>query len=303
VNRKPPAGGHNTPAIPRSRNGVAIPANLNRGALGGWLLLLHAVVSLGAQPVGRIDLEVSNRYVWHGISRAAGFVLQPSLAAGYQFDRLVLGAGLVRHYEPGGSRPGELSQLASGTDRVGEDDAWVQASLSLGSWRVRSGLTRYIFRSGPPHNSTELSAAISLATRYLTPTLEAWWDIGRVRGGYVSASATSPLFGWPAEPYFFAALTGEVGLNLGQSPDAARPSDLAHFASRGVTHAALGFSVTNRVRHWRGTGSATLSLGLQSQFNFDQATRYDGPGRQDRVTLWLTAGITVVLGGEAKRAR
>lgn len=265
--------------------------------------MAHDPIPLTAQPVGRIDLNLANRYVWHGLSRAAGMVLQPSVALGYQFDRLVFGAGVVRHYELGGPGPGEPSQLASGTGRVGEDDAWAQVELALGSLRLRSGFTRYVFRAGPPRNTSEISAAIAVSSRYLNPALEAWWDIGRVRGGFVRASASSPVFGWPAAPYVFAVLTGEVGLNVGQSPDPARPRDSSHFASRGLTHAAVGLSVLNRLHHWNGVGSANLSLGLHGQLNLDDGTRHDGPGRQQSVIFWFSAGATVILGGEARRRR
>jgi len=273
------------------------------GTLRGLLLLVHGGIPLAAQPVARIDLDISNRYVWHGLSRAAGLVLQPSVAAGYRLHRLVLTSGLVRHYELDRVSPGELSELAAGTDHVGEDDAWTQAELELGSLRIRSGVTRYVFRAGPPRNTTELFAAAGVTTRYLNPTLETWWDVGRVRGGFVRASASSPIFGWPFEPFVFVFLEGAVGLNLGQSPDPARPTDLANFASRGPTHAALGLHAVNRLQHWSGVGSVSLSLGLNTQLNFDDATRYGGAGSRHNLIFWLSTGVTLLLGGEAKPLR
>jgi len=271
--------------------------------LGGLLLLFHAITPLAAQPTARIDLELSNRYVWHGLSRAAGLVLQPAVAAGYRLHGLALGGGLVRHYELDRVSPGELSELAAGTHHVGEDDAWAQVELALGALRVRSGVTRYVFRAGPPRNTTELFAAAAVTTRYLNPTFEAWWDVGRVRGGFVRASASSPVFGWPSVPFFFVALEGAVGFNLGQSPDPARPGDPANFASRGPTHAELGLNVVNRLHHWSGVGSASLSVGLNSQLNFDAATRFGGAGGQRHVLVWLTTGVTLLFGGEARILR
>lgn len=271
--------------------------------LGGLLLLFHEILPLAAQPAARFDLDISNRYVWHGLSRAAGLILQPSVAAGYRFHRLVLASGLVRHYELDRVSPGELSQLVAGTGHVGEDDVWAQGELELGSLRVRSGVTRYIFRAGPPRNSTELFAAVVVTTRYLHPAFEAWWDVGRVRGGFLRASASSPIFGWPFAPFLFVALEGAVGLNLGQSPDPARPGDPANFASQGPTHAELGLNVVNRLHHWSGLGSASLGFGLHSQLNFDAATRNGGAGGQRNLVLWLTAGVTLLFGGEAKRLR
>lgn len=272
-------------------------------ALGGLWVLVFEVIPLAAQPVVRIDLDIANRYVWHGLSRAAGLVLQPSVAAGYRLHRLALESGLVRHFELDRVSPGELSELAAGTDHVGEDDVWAQAELELGSLRVRSGVTRYVFRAAPERNTTELFATLAVVTRYLNPTLETWWDVGRVRGGFLRASASSPIFAWPEERFLFVALEGAVGLNLGQSPDPARPGDLANFASDGPTHAALGVNVVNRLHHWAGVGSVSLSLAFNGQLNFDNATRHDGAGRQRDLIFWLSTGVTLLLGGEAKLLR
>jgi hypothetical protein len=273
------------------------------GMLGGLLLLAYQLIPLAAQPAARIDLDLSNRYVWHGLSRAAGLVLQPSVAAGYRWHRVVLAGGLVRHYELDRVSPGELSELAAGSDHLGEDDAWAQAELELGAVRVRSGVTRYVFRAGPPRNTTELCAAVAVTTRYLNPTLESWWDVGRVRGGFVRASASSPVFGWPTAPFWFVALVGAVGVNLGQAPDPVRPDDPANFASRGPTHAELGLNFVSRLQHWSGVGSASLSIALNSQLNFDAATRYGGAGGRRNFIFWLSTGVTLLLGGEAKLPR
>lgn len=288
------------------------PVRGSRPALGVATLFWLPFSSgpLAAQFTARLDLSSSNRYVWHGLSRAAGIVMQSSVAAGYRLHRLTITGGFVRHYELDQGGSGEISELGDGNGHAGEDDFWAQGAFDQGRLRLRSGVVRYVFRGetpegggGPLHNTTEIYAAAGATSAYLNPTLEAWWDVGRVRGGFLRASATSPVIGWPFEPFFFIALSGEVGVNLGQDDDPARPGDLANFARRGVTHTGLGLNVARRLHYWSGVGSASLDLGVNSQLNFDEATRYNGVGRSSNVILWLSVGITILLGGEARTLR
>ena len=262
--------------------------------ISGLVCCAFASAPLAAQFDARLDLSSSTRYVWHGLSRAGGIGLHPSAAAGFRFGAFTLATGLVRHYE--------WDRQGQGTGRVGEDNVWAQGGFDHGRFRFRSGVVRYVFRD-PLRNTTELYAVAGATSRYLNPSLEAWWDVGRVHGGFLRATASSPVIGWPLEPYFFLALTGDVGVNLGQAPNPARPNDLANFAGRGVTHAGFGVNLVRRLRHWSGLGSASLELGLNSQLNLDEATRDDGIARRRNLITWFSAGITVLLGGEARVLR
>jgi len=283
---------------------------MNRGLCAGVLLPLFAAGPLTAQLSTRVDLSSSTRYVWHGLSRAAGIVLQPSLAVGYRIHNLALASGLTRHYELDRVSPDELSELGNSKGHLGEDDFWVQADLAVGFVRFRTGLVRYLFRGalpqgggGPLGNTTEAYLTVGSTGTYFNPQLEAWWDVDRVRGGYLLASASSPIMGWPLEPFFFAALDGEVGVNLGQAPDPTRPADLANFSERGLSHAALGLNLLFRASQWPGLGSASISLSLRGQLNLDDATRYNGIDRTKNFVVWLSAGVTLLFGGEARIVR
>jgi hypothetical protein len=59
----------------------------------------------------------------------------------------------------------------------------------------------------------------------------------------------------------------------------------------------------NRLQHWSGVGSVSLSLGLNTQLNFDDATRYGGAGSRHNLIFWLSTGVTLLFGGEAKLLR
>ena len=278
-----------------------------------WSCLAGLVVAAppaAAQLSARTDLSAGGRYVWHGISRAAGLVAQPSLAVGLRIHGFSLESGAVLHYELDRVSAGELSETGAGGRHLGEEDLWERASLLVGPTRLDAGVVRYRFRGdpgtgglGPARNTTEVYAALSISSSYLNPSLEAWWDVERVRGAFLRAAFDLPVLGWPFPPYAFAFVQGDMGLNVGQGPNPARPGELANFAGRGITHVGLGAGAEVRARRVAGIGWATLAFGVRSQLNLDDATRVNGTGRNRDFLAWLWTGITVVVGGEARERR
>ncbi len=266
--------------------------------------LMVAAPPAAAQLSARTDVSAGGRYVWRGVSRAGGLVAQPSLAVGLRLRRLSVEGGAVLHYELDRVSTGELSETGVGDRRLGEEDFWGRASLDFGPVRLHSGVVRYVFRGdsargglGGARNTTEVYAALSTTSTYFNPSLEAWWDVDRVRGAFLRASADVPVLGWPFSPLAFVSLQGDAGLNVGQGPNPARPGELANFAARGVTHAGVGLGVEVRA------GRATLAAGVRSQLNLDEATRFDGPGRNRDFLVWLWTGLTVVVGDAARSLR
>ncbi len=241
-----------------------------------WLCLTGLTVAtppVVAQLSARADVSTGGRYVWHGISRAAGLVAQPSVAVGFRVHSLSLESGAV-------------------------------------PTRLDAGVVRYVFRGdsgtgglGPARSTTEVYAAYSVTSSYINPSLEAWWDVERVRGVFLRAAFDLPVLGWPFPPYAFAFVQGDLGLNVGQGPNAARPGELANFADRGITHVGLGMGAEMRARRLSGIGLATLAVGVRSQLNLDDATRFNGTGRNRDFSIWLWTGITVVVGGDARERR
>jgi hypothetical protein len=278
-----------------------------------WLCLTGLTVAAptaAAQLSARADLSSGGRYVWHGISRAAGLVAQPSVAVGFRVHRFSLESGAVQHYELDRVSAGELSETGAGGRHLGEEDFWGRASLVVGPTRLDAGLVRYVFRGDPTQgglgrarNTTEVYAALSMTSSYFNPSLEAWWDVERVRGAFLRAAFDLPVLGWPFPPYAFAFVQGEMGLNVGQGPNAARPGELANFADRGITHIGLGVGAEMRARRVSGIGLATLAVGVRSQLNLDDGTRFNGTGRNRDFSAWLWTGITVVVGGDARERR
>src|SRR5207247_8539424 len=67
-----------------------------------WSCLAGLVVAappVAAQLSARTDVSAGGRYVWHGLSRAAGLVAQPSLAVELRAHRLSLHSDAVLHTE------------------------------------------------------------------------------------------------------------------------------------------------------------------------------------------------------------
>jgi len=245
--------------------------------------------------------------VWHGISRAAGLVAQPSLAVGFRVGRLSLESGGVLHYELDAASVGELSETGAGGRHLGEQDVWGQASFVLGPTHLHAGVVRYVFRGdaaqggvGSARNTTEMFASLSTTSRYLNPTFEAWWDVERVHGAFLRAAVDLPVLGWPFPPYAFVFVQTEMGLNVGQGPSPTRPGELANFAKRGITHVGLGLGTEVRAGRLAGVGSTTLAFGARSQLHVDDATKFDGPGQRRDFVVWLWAGITIVVGGDPR---
>ena len=278
-----------------------------------WLCVTELIVVAApatAQFSGRADVMAGGRYVWHGISRAGGLVAQPSMAVGLRVRSISLEGGAVLHYELDHVSPGELSESGAGGSRLGEEDFWGRALLTLGTARLQSGVVRYVFRGdsgsggvGPARNTTEVYAALTSASSTFNPVLEAWWDVDRVRGAFLRASVDVPILGWPFPPYIFGFVEGDAGLNLGQGPNPARPGELANFARRGITHVGLGVGAEMRAKRLPAIGLTTLALGLRTQLNLDDATRVDGVGRRRDFLVWAWTGMTVVVGGDARSLR
>lgn len=278
-----------------------------------WLYVTSLAVlatPAAAQLSARTDVSVSGRYVWHGLSRAAGLVMQPYVAAGLRVSHFSMEGGAVLHYELDRVSTGELSETGVGDRHLGEEDFWGRASLVVGPARLQAGVVRFVFRGdsaqggiGRARNTTEVYAALSTTSSYANPSLEVWWDVERVRGAFLLASADLPVLGWPFPPHAFLFVHGEAGLNVGQGPNPARPGELANYAGRGITHAGFGVAAEVRAGRVPGIGWATLAAGVRSQLNLDDATRVNGSGRNSDFFVWLWTGLTVVLGGDARSLR
>src|SRR2546423_6365062 len=160
-----------------------------------------------AQAYLGLDATLSSPYVWRGVTRANGWVVQPeafvSLKAGGGF----LSGGAWASYELKNAGPNDLSDLGTGNAGLAELNYWGQANWSLGLIQASLGGIRYTFRGTAPtagrtraDNTTELYVDLRGTSKYIVPAVGLWLDVGRGRGAYLAASATLPLLATPPAP-------------------------------------------------------------------------------------------------------
>lgn len=260
---------------------------------------------LSAQPSARLDITPGFGYLWHGLTRATGAVVQPAAGAGYSHKKLTVDGGVVGHFE---LSHGLQSQAGKGS-HLGEADIWVRGGWNSGALRVQGGAVRYFFRGdstrggmGPANNTTELFLSGSLPQASLHPSVELWVDIDRVQGAYLRVSNRVPALAWPLTPFKFLYVETEAGFNLGQGPDV-RPGALANFDSRGFTHAALGVTYSQTQDRKSSTALGIFSAGFRVQVNFDDATRRSGSDRMRDLSPSIWVGWTALLGGPTRSTR
>jgi hypothetical protein len=218
-----------------------------------------------------LDATLSSPYVWRGVTRANGWVVQPegfvSLKAGGGF----LSGGVWASYEMGNAGPNDLSDLGIGGAGLAELNYWGQATWSLGLVQAALGGIRYTFRGSAPSagrtradNTTELYMELRGTSKYIVPGVAVWLDIDRVRGTYIDGSVTVPVLANPLAKPFVALITrAAVGYTLGQEG--------AYFARAGVTHVDFAVSTDVTLRPLR--VPTVLRFEGHVQFSTDEATR------------------------------
>ena len=226
-----------------------------------------------------LDATISSPYVWRGVTRASGWVVQPegfvSLKAGGGF----VSGGTWASYELGHAGPNDLSDLGTGSAGLAEVNYWGQATWSLGLLQAALGGIRYTFRGTAPtagrtraDNTTELYVDVRATSKYIVPGVAVWLDVDRVQGAYIEGSMTVPVLANPlAKPFVGLITRAAVGYTLGQDVNTEDPSQGAYFARAGVTHLDLGVSTDVALRPLR--MPTVLRLEGHVQFSTDDATR------------------------------
>jgi hypothetical protein len=245
------------------------------------------------------DALLATRYVWRGVERTNGLVLQPDayVAVDLRGKGWVTG-GAWANLELERSGRADFSDRADGKRGLGERDAWLQLTRDLGGVDCTAGWAGYFRRvsltagRAVRYDTHEIYATVQARSAYLSPRLSAWYDVSRIRGLYVESSIDVPVMGaFRGQQFWGIYLTAAAGLNVGQGPDTRRPLDPVNFAEKGVTHLDLGAAVNIRGL-WTEQRAALLEAHLQ--FNRDPYTKRHSrtAGDDDHlVTAW--AGVSV----------
>ena len=218
-----------------------------------------------------LDATLSSPYVWRGVTRANGWVVQPEGFVSLQAGGGFLSGGAWASYELGSAGPNDLSDLGTGAAGLAELNYWGQATWSLGLVQAALGGIRYTFRGTAPSagrtradNTTELYVELRGTSKYVVPGVALWLDVDRVRGAYVEGSVTVPVLANPLAKPFVALITrATVGYTVGQEG--------AYFARAGVTHVDFAASSDVTLRPLR--VPTVLRLEGHVQFSTDDATR------------------------------
>ena len=218
-----------------------------------------------------LDATLSSPYVWRGVTRANGWVVQPEGFLGLKAGGGFLSGGAWASYELGSAGPNDLSDLGTGGAGLAELNYWGQGTWSLGLVQAALGGIHYTFRGTAPSagrtradNTTELYVELRGTSKYVVPGLALWLDVDRVHGAYVEGSVTVPLLANPLAKPFVALITrATVGYTVGQEG--------AYFARAGVTHVDFAASSDVTLRPLR--VPTVLRLEGHVQFSTDDATR------------------------------
>jgi hypothetical protein len=219
----------------------------------GWCLLalaLGAASPAAAQLRPGADALLASSYVFRGVTRTNGYVLQPDAYVGYWLKKVGwLTAGVWGNLELERSGRHDISDRPDGTRGLGEWDAWAQVTHPWGPVDLTAGWTGYFRRAslvagpGERYHTHELYAAVQARETYLSPRLSAWWDVDRIGGVYLEGSVSLPIMGAFRGPFWAFHLTATAGLGLGQDVDPDHLLEPANFAEDGFTHLDLGADV------------------------------------------------------------
>jgi len=239
-----------------------------------------------------VEAALSSGSFWRGVPRVSESVLAPGATFALAAPGGHLSAGLRAVMELGGPDGGDFS--AAGQYGVAELEYSLQYAARAGRWDLTLGGLHYRLRRAEPFRTTELHAAVSLResalrrAANLTPTLRAWWDVDRVKGGFVEAELSYAMPLVPMEkPLGVIHLAVAPGWSVGQAVSAGQAG---HYDRNGLAYVAARATVTGEL--WRRIG---IGLHHERSFGADGATRRrsPGPGSVEQgslawTTLWLT---------------
>jgi hypothetical protein len=261
------------------------------GTLAGAAAHGSAQLSLGA------DLMYRSEYVWRGLTRSSGPVLQPSVFGSFQPRGWTFTVGAWANFELWNADLNDLSD-ADPDQRFTELDYWTEAHTRVHAFDLRAGVTHYDYQGDASQgihrrlDTTELYGGVSyqLTDRFQLGTFAAY-DLGDIEGAYVELQALRnfpvvQFHGWLASLYLDAA----AGLSFGQEGDIEAPLEPAYFADGGVTHLRGG--VTMRVHNER----FAPFFALQMQSNGDARTRLASAISSGSHKIWFESGLSLLVG-------
>jgi hypothetical protein len=214
----------------------------------GLALALGAAGSASAQTLGA-DLALNSQYFWRGITYTNKPVAQPDLY-------LTFGKSLA--FTAGGWANIELGQY-NGTEDISEGggtssfnltefDWWGEFNYPITKITLTAGATGYVYPNDAgltkDANTTEIYGKVAFGIP-LSPKLAVWYDVDKIKGAYIEASAGLPISLTPALPLSLGILAG-FSAGQGCEPDstgACQATTSWNFHDDGLTHIDLSASL------------------------------------------------------------
>lgn len=259
----------------------------------GLLLAVGAAAQIGVSG----DVSIPSRYVWRGLTRSQVLLVQPSiyLSGGGVRDSLRLGAWTsIELTRPGRS---QLSDLGRGETGLAETNYWIHFQREQENTSLAVGLNWYRFRGDQPTagrsrdwNTMEVYGSVHFRGVFLAPRIEAWYDVERVRGGYLEGSISLPLLGnIEGTPPWAIQLSQTAGFSAGQEADPDEPGELAYFSENGLTHLVTTLSTSlDFPSLWQGH----IVVDANVQLNLDDRTKRTSAEESDhRAQVWFAFAV------------
>ncbi len=266
-----------------------------------------ALVSVWATPLAaqfRVggDAVLANRYVWRGVTRSLGWVLQPGLHLGTGTPLGEFSGGVWANLELFDPDSTDLSDLGPEDGALSEVNYWLQYANQFGPVNLAAGWIAYSYPAEAGKGlirlepTSEVFIDAALTQWRAVPRVSGWLDLSAVSGAYFETSLMLPVLANPlASP--FAALTLGItgGWSVGQGFDSSAPQGRANFVDDGLTYIDLSTSA--------GVGlpvgfSTRIGFEVHYQFGVDDAVRVRSrsPTDLDRLTkAWVAFTLSADL--------
>jgi hypothetical protein len=226
------------------------------------------VPPLATQVAYGLDVGLSSRYLWRGLTRDGGWVVQPDVFLSYRRGGAVATLGEWATFDVGSRSPDAL-RLALHT--LGENDPWLEVGCHC-LVDIAAGWTRHIFARGaqqvvPTQNGSELYGRIQdLDLPYVVPQFGLWYNESAEQGTYLELSLGIRVPVWPAVilPLGSLTVTPIVGYTSGPSGRSGGASEPPYFAGSGITHYAVDAAIAiGQLPFWKLSYATRLETRFQ----------------------------------------
>jgi hypothetical protein len=253
--------------------------------LGATLVVMSAIAgqSLQAQTIGA-DLGLFSSYVWRGVTLTGKPVAQPDLYVTFPAGNASVTLGGWANIDLGKYDGNDLSESGGlSSFNFAEFDPWAEVAFPVGKATITTGATAYIYPNDAGFtsdvNTVEVYAKLAVDAP-LSPKINAYYDVDKVKGLYVEGSISHTI---PASEKVSVVLGALAGVNAGQGFDP--DDDSFNFADDGFTHLDLSAGIPFSA------GIFSFNPAFHVVVAGDDATKFTSLDKEHDVKFW--GGVTI----------